>query len=241
MSAAIACAAWLLVAAHAPPALHGVGAQQAPPGLGNGAVLDATFSQLLKGLPIAGLAAGIVKGDRLVWSGAYGMADIGEARQVDASTIFHTGSVSKAVTAAALMRLWQDGRFQLDDDINRYLSFPVRNPKFPAAPITFRMLLTHTSSISEISQQAGRDRIPNLYGSADPGIGLGDIVREFLVPGGKYYWDFNYRDAAPGTRYEYENVGFALIGRLVERISGRSFHEYCRTHLLAPLERPTGT
>jgi len=214
--------------------------QAAPPAVPR-AELDAAFQQLLNDLPVVGLAAGIVKGDRLVWSGAYGMADLGEPRAVAGSTVFHTGSVSKTVTAAVLMRLWQDGRFQLDDDINRFLSFPVRNPKFPAAPITFRMLLTHTSSISEIFQQAGRDRIPNLYGSADPVIGLGDIVREFLVPGGKYYWDFNYRDVAPGARYEYSNVGFALIGHLVERMSGTSFHEYCRTHLLAPLDMPDST
>ena len=205
------------------------------------AELDAAFRQLLKDLPVVGIGAGIVKGDRLVWSGAYGMADIDEPRAVAASTIFHMGSVSKTLTAAALIRLWQDGRFQLDDDINRYLSFPIRNPRFPDRPITFRMLLTHTSSISEIFQQPGRDKLPNLYGSKDPVIGLGDIVREFLVPGGQYYWDFNYRDAAPGTRYEYANVGFALIGHLIERISGTSFHEYCGTHLLKPLDMRDST
>lgn len=240
-SAAIACAAWLIVAAHARPALQTAGAQQLRRGMDGPAGLDATFSQLLQDLPIAGLAAGIVKGDRLVWSGAYGMADIGEARQVDAATIFHTGSVSKTVTAAVLMRLWEDGRFRLDDDVNRYLSFPVRNPRFPDTPITFRMLLTHTSSISEIFQQAGREKLANLYGQADPDIGLGDITRAFLAPGGQYFWDFNYRDAAPGTRYEYSNVGFALIGHLVERISGASFHDYCRSRLLTPLEMPDST
>ena len=161
------------------------GGQALPPAVPR-TELDTAFRQLLMDVPVVGIGAGIVKGDRLVWSGAYGMADIGEPRAVTASTIFHMGSVSKTLTAAALMRLWQDGRFQLDDDINRYLSFPVRNPRFPDRPITFRMLLTHTSSISEIFQQAGRDRLPNLYGSEDPVIGLGDIVREFLVPGGQY-------------------------------------------------------
>lgn len=239
--AAVACSVWLLAAAHGHPALQDAGAPQWPSGAGRAAELDTTFRQLLDSLPIAGLAAGIVTGDRLVWSGAYGMADIGEGRRVDAGTIFHTGSVSKTVTAAALMRLWESGRFGLDDDVNRYLAFPVRNPRFPDTPITFRMLLTHTSSISEIFQQAGREKLGGLYGQADPVIGLGEISRDFLAPGGRYYWDFNYRDAAPGTRYEYANVGFALIGHLIERLSGTSFHEYCRTQLLTPLDMPDST
>lgn len=203
--------------------------------------VDASLRQLLADLPVVGAAAAIVKGDRLAWSGAYGMADIGESRAVDRTTIFHTGSVSKTVTAAALMRLWEDRAFQLDDDVNRYLAFSVRNPKFPATPITFRMLLTHTSSISEIFQQAGRDRLSDLYGSNDPEIGLGPIVREFLVPGGKYYWDFTYRDAAPGTRYEYCNLGYSLIGHLVERLSGTSFDAFLRKRLLDPIGMPDST
>jgi len=125
-----------------------------PSGTARAAELDATFSQLLKDLPVVGLAAGIVNGDRLVWRGEYGMADVGEGRKVDAASIFHTGSVSKTVTAATLMGLWEEGRFQLDDDVNRYLSFPIRNPRYPDTPVTFRMLLTHTSSVAEIFQQA---------------------------------------------------------------------------------------
>jgi len=203
--------------------------------------VDAAFRQLLVDLPVVGAAGAIVTGDRVAWSGAYGLADIDAGRAIERSTIFHMGSVSKTVTAAALMRLWEDRAFQLDEDVNRYLAFPVRNPKFPDAPITFRMLLTHSSSISEIFQQAGRERIPNLYGTRDADVGLGDIVREFLVPGGKYYWDFNYRDAAPGTRFEYCNVGYALIGHLVERLSGMNFHAFVRTRLLDPVGMPDST
>jgi CubicO group peptidase (beta-lactamase class C family) len=139
------------------------------------------------------------------------------------------------------MRLWEDGAFQLDDDVNRYLTFAVRNPQFPTTPITFRMLLTHTSSISEIFQQAGRERLSHLYGSKDSEISLGDIVREFLVPGGKYFWDFSYRDAEPGTRYEYCNVGYSLIGHLVERLSGTSFDAFLRKRLLDPIGMPDST
>lgn len=239
--AAALCAAWAASTAPGGPRGALMPAQEAPTAISARAALDAAFKRLMGDLPIVGLAAGIVHDDRLVWRGAYGLADIGGGRKVDSSTVFHTGSVSKTVTAAVLMRLWEAGRFQLDDDVNRHLAFPVRNPKFPDTPITFRMLLTHTSSISEIAQQAGRETLAALYGHADPDVGLGEITREFLVPGGKYYRDFTYSGDAPGTRYEYSNVGFALIGHLIERISGTSFHEYCRSQLLTPLGMPDST
>ncbi len=57
-------------------------------------------------------------------------------------------SISKTITATAVMQLWEQGLFELDDDVNDYLPFNVRNPNHPDVPITFRMLLTHTSSIN---------------------------------------------------------------------------------------------
>ena len=203
--------------------------------------LNQGFQRLLDELHLSAIGAGIVTRDHLVWAGHYGWADPEARRPVGATTLFHMGSVSKTLTALVAMRLWEQGGFQLDDDINRYLAFAVRNPRFPDTPLTFRMLLTHTSTIADIDRTGFRKELAALYGSTDPTLGLGDVTREFLAPGGRWYAAVNYSTSEPGTRWEYSNIAFALLGHLVERISGMSFDEYCRKHLLTPLDMPDTT
>ena len=87
------------------------------------------------------------------------LADLEKKRPVKSDTIFTVGSVSKTVTLAAFMRLWEQGTCALDDDINKYLSFPVRNPRFPDKPITIRVLLSFTSGIFDVDFQAGQNRL----------------------------------------------------------------------------------
>jgi CubicO group peptidase (beta-lactamase class C family) len=113
------------------------------------AYLDSFITAKMEQYHFPGLQAVIVKDDQIIWKGAYGYANIAQNRLVTDSTLFYIASVSKTVTATALMQLWEQGLFNLDDDVNDYLPFPVRNPNHPNVPITFRMLLTHTSGIME--------------------------------------------------------------------------------------------
>jgi CubicO group peptidase (beta-lactamase class C family) len=118
----------------------------------------------------------------------------------------------------------------------------VRNPHFPDDQITFRQLLTHKSSIKD-GLAYGQS-----YACGDPKIGLKDWIQGYLTPGGRYYnRDDNFFDWKPGTTdipkgsRDYSNVGFGLLGHLVEAISGMDFAEYCKTHIFAPLGmRETG-
>ena len=103
----------------------------------------------LKRYDVPGLAAVIVKDGRIVCASAAGMADIGQKRPVTPDTLFLIGSVSKTITATALMQLYDEGKFKLDDDIDNYLPFHVDIPFEPDAPVTFRQLLTHTASIDD--------------------------------------------------------------------------------------------
>jgi CubicO group peptidase (beta-lactamase class C family) len=81
---------------------------------------------------IPGLAACIAKSGKIVWSKEYGWSAIKRRLAMDPdSTIQNAGSISKTVTATAAMQLWEKGKFDLDDDINQYLPFPVRNPSHP--------------------------------------------------------------------------------------------------------------
>jgi CubicO group peptidase (beta-lactamase class C family) len=133
------------------------------------------------------------------------------------------------------MQLYEKGLFNLDDDVNTVLPFDLRNPNFPDEPITFRMLLSHTSSLND------NDITPNYYWlnfSADPPFDFyPEFLRDFLLPGGIYYspsvWSTEYR---PGEYAMYANVGFEIISYLVELISGEPFLEYCDTHIFSPLD-----
>jgi len=115
---------------------------------------------------IPGLSACIIKRGAVVWRGNYGMANFTNNIPVSSTTVFMLASVAKTVTATALMQVYENGGYQLDDSINAHLPFAVRNPNHPDTPITFRMLLTHTSAIRD-----NWDVMP--YVEGDPTIPLG--------------------------------------------------------------------
>jgi CubicO group peptidase (beta-lactamase class C family) len=90
---------------------------------------------------VPGLAACIVKGDEVIWKNAYGFANIDKQKPFRLESVMHIASVSKLFTTTAIMQLWEQGKLELDTDINEYLPISVRNPKFPDASITVRQLL----------------------------------------------------------------------------------------------------
>jgi CubicO group peptidase (beta-lactamase class C family) len=199
------------------------------------AELDMFIKEQVRELGLAGLAACIFKDGRLAWAGGAGLADIEAGRAAGPETVFPVGSVSKTVTLAAFMRLWEQGRCALDDDVNKYLSFPLRNPRYPDKPVTLRMLLSFTAGIFDVDMQAGENRLSFLEETRDPKTSAEEVLREFLVPGGKYFSEKNYFDYAPGARYAYSNSSYALVGCVIERLSGRPFWEYCRRAIFEPL------
>jgi CubicO group peptidase (beta-lactamase class C family) len=179
---------------------------------------------------IPGIACCVVKEDRMIWSGAYGWANIEKGVPMSIDGIMNIASISKTFTATAVMQLWEKELIQLDSDINLYLPFPVRNPHHPETPITVFHLLTHTSSIVD------GDYYDASYSDGDPLISLQDWIKGYLVPGGQFYNEKqNFIHAEPGSLHEYSNVGYGLLGYLVEELSGMPFNEYCRIHIQEPL------
>jgi CubicO group peptidase (beta-lactamase class C family) len=197
--------------------------------------LDNFLNKKMKNSGRIGMQAAYISDGELTWVGSYGIKTFQTSDKVNDSTLFMTASISKPVTALALMKLYDDGRLGLDDDINNYLPFEIRNPNYPDEIITFRMLLSHVSSI--------RDHWPTLeigYTIDDGGdspISLEDHLKSYLVTGGKYYdRENNFYDVVPGTQQRYSNVGYGLIGYLVQRISGRPFNEYMTEEIFTPLK-----
>lgn len=149
--------------------------------------------------------------------------------------LFLLASVSKMITATALMQLHQQGLFALDDKVNDFLSFQVRVPDF-STPITFRMLLTHTSAIAD-----GSALDDQYYYGQDSPVTLKYFLENYLTTSGTLYdAKDNFHNFDPGTASEYSNVGNALIGLLVEEIAQQDFNAYCKEHIFQPL-RMTNT
>jgi CubicO group peptidase (beta-lactamase class C family) len=133
----------------------------------------------------------------------------------------------------ALLQLWERGLFDLDADVDAFLPFAVRNPRYPDASITFRQTLTHQSSLAD-----GPAYLAS-YACGDPALPLGAWLESYLSPAGASYApDDNFHPFEPGSRFAYSNIGFGLAGYLVETIGGRPFHHYCRDNIFAPLAMP---
>jgi len=187
--------------------------------------LDPFFAEKMKAAKVPGMAAAVVKGGTVRWSHGYGLADIASTRPVTADTLFMLASVSKPVNATALLTLIADParNLKLDDAIDPQLPFTVRNPRFPTVPITFRMLLTHTSSLID-GFDYGNETVPG-----DSPTPLSTWVQAYVRR------STNWSASRPGTRWSYSNSATALAGLLVERISGMNLQEYCTKAVFEPL------
>jgi CubicO group peptidase (beta-lactamase class C family) len=198
----------------------------APPGES----LSAFMTRKLRELDLVGAGIGVLHSDGTAWAGGFGLANMEQRIPASGDTIVMWASSSKVVTGTAALTAMQTKSIGLDAPVNAYLPFTVANPRFPENPITFRMLLTHTSSIL-YDQDTGN----SLYGSGDAAMPLGELLKEYLVPAGRFYKPTNYSASAPGSAWVYSNINASLLGYLVERITGSSFNEYCRTSLFKPL------
>lgn len=193
--------------------------------------IDRQIGRWMEKNHVPGLAACIVDGKEIVWSKGYGLANI--ARKIPFTpdkTLFQIASITKTITATAIMQLRDRGLFALDDDVNKFLAFPVRNPRHPDRPITFRQLLTHSSSIND------DDSIYALYAAGDPVQSLEEVITEYFKPGGTFWSKKNFLNSVPGDKEHYSNIGFALLGYLVEVISGQSLEDYLQENVFKPLK-----
>jgi CubicO group peptidase (beta-lactamase class C family) len=158
----------------------------------------------------------------------YGQSDITRSIPVTDSTLYRVASISKSVTASALMKLFEQGYFTLDDNISDYLGFNIYNPNFPSVPITFRMILSHTSGLKD---GTGYSYFLQATASQTPPPAIASL----LVPGGTFYTADMWLPKQPGTWFNYANVNFGVAATLIERISGIRFDLFTRDSILLPL------
>ena len=179
--------------------------------------LDALIPSQLRNRNIAGAVVSVVKDGQVLFQKGYGYADVEQKKPVlPDQTLFRPGSISKLFTATAVMQLVEQGKLDLDRDINDYLDFAI--PKTYPQPVTLRQLLTHTGGFQET--------LKNLFVAHQSDI---KPLRTYLVN------EMPARIFAPGKIPSYSNYGFTLAGYIVERASGEKFERYIENHILKPL------
>lgn len=193
--------------------------------------LDAKLQSIRTQYNVVGMSVAVTKGDSLVFSKGYGFRDIIRSLPVNDSTIYRIASISKMITATALMILYEQGLFNLDDDVSNYLGFTLRNPNFPNDKITFRKLLTHTSSLRDGTGYG--HFLSDTYNITPP-----PALQSLLSPGGLYYTsDMFDATRSPSINYfSYANINYGVIGTLIERISNKRFDIFCKEKIFNPLQ-----
>jgi len=181
------------------------------------AFLDGVMAANLRDKHVAGATVSVVKDGALLFAKGYGYADVAKRAPVDGDrTLFRIGSTSKLFTWTAVMQLVEQGKLDLDADVNRYIDFKI--PATFPQPITLRHIMTHTPGFEE----DGRDLISD---DSTVKIDLGKLLASH-IPG---------RVRPPGTFSSYSNYATALAGYVVQRVSGVPWDDYIGQHVLAPL------
>jgi CubicO group peptidase (beta-lactamase class C family) len=165
-----------------------------------------------------GMAVGIIAGGETVYAKGFGLRDVEQKKPFTVDTPFPIASVTKSFAAMAILRLRDEGKLDLDGPAARYypplakLSYATRD----APPVTVRHLLTHASGMPEDNPWA------------DVTENLTDAELTALLDGG-------VMSRVPGVQFEYANVGYAVLGRVIERVSGTATRAYIRHAVLDPL------
>jgi CubicO group peptidase (beta-lactamase class C family) len=181
------------------------------------AFFDGILPMQLERSDIAGASVLVMKDGNVLLQKGYGYADVKSKKPVDpASTIFRLASISKLFTWVSVMQLEEQGKLNLDADVNQYLDFPIR-PAFNK-PITLRNLMTHTAGFEETLD----DII-----LTDPKRAVS--LRDYLVA------NQPMRIFPPGQIPAYSNYGVGLASYIVQRTSGEPFEQYVQQHIFGPL------
>jgi CubicO group peptidase (beta-lactamase class C family)/predicted secreted protein len=168
---------------------------------------DRIIRAVMREKQIPGLVLGIVKAGRGVVKKGYGVKSLGSSQPPDENTLFYIGSLSKALTAVGALQLVDDGRLRLDEPASRYL------PGIPAAwqGITVAQFMSHSSGIPQLNR-----KLPTFEAM---------LRQAATLP----------MSFPPGTKQEYNNFNYSVVGKLIEAVGGRPYMRYMRARIFGPL------
>jgi CubicO group peptidase (beta-lactamase class C family) len=198
----------------------------APASVDNLAGLESYLQSLTSGGNPPGLSLVVVKDNSIIYNQAFGYADQPGEIIATPDTVYHWWSTTKIFTATAIFQLAETGKLNLDDPVVDYLPFfQVEYPSTESLPITTRHILNHSSGLP--------DNIPAVVGwmhfEDQANFDQTDLLIKYLPHYSKLLFE-------PGTQSRYTNVGYMVLGAIIEQVSGRTYEEYIHGHILSPLK-----
>ena len=184
-----------------------------------------TLRKIARDFGAASLTAAAARGSELIFETAQGMRDPQLGLPATTDTVYRLASVTKPISAMALMTLVDEGKADLDTDIGDYLGYKVRNPRWPDVPLTLRQLMTHTSSLVE------RGSYNKILAGELPAYKLSEV----LISGSPGDCPENWLPDKPGTRHDYSSFGSGVMGTVAECITGISFSQLVHQRIFEPL------
>lgn len=187
--------------------------------------IDRLFSSFMQRLQPPGAILGVVIDGELVWVKAAGVREKSNNAPVTPETVFRIASMTKSFTAMAILKLRDEGKLSLDDPVAKYVPELARlsYPTSDSPVITIRHLLTHSEGFPEDNPWGDRQ-----LAQSD------ETLRSWLRVGIPF-------SNSPGTAFEYSNYGFAILGQIVAKVSGRPYAMYVRDNILKPLGMNSST
>lgn len=173
-----------------------------------------------------GMSLAVVKNDSIIYSKGFGWAD--EPRNIRATpnTVYHWWSCTKIVTAIAILQLQEQGKLSLHDPVVRYLPFfQVKHPSDTGKQATILNLLNHSSGLPDPS---GLTFMRWIHHEEDPPVQQTDFIENVLPD----YSDLKFE---PGEKAEYSNIGYMVLGAIIEKVTGVAYEEYVRRNILQSL------
>ena len=168
------------------------------------------------------LAVTAVRGGDTVVARGYGWSNLEQGTAASAETVYLYCSMTKLFTATALMQLRERGLVDLDREVRAYLpDFPLHHPS--GREVTVRHLLSHSSGI------ANPIPVSWVHLAAEPAVNLDDFTKRLLAKHHRLTFE-------PGSRYAYSNLGYLVLGQVIERLSGQRYTHYIQQHILEVLD-----
>jgi len=186
--------------------------------------LDGYMPYALATGDLAGAVVAVVKDGQILTERGFGYANVEKKTPVDPKlTLFRPGSVSKLITWTAVMQLVEQGKLDLDADVNKYLGSDFQVPARDGKPITLRNIMTHTAGFEE--------QVKNIITEDPTQPGYVELLKRWMPT----------RVFDAGTTPAYSNYATSMAGYIVERVSGESFYDYVEKHIFAPLDMKHST
>lgn len=193
---------------------------------------DRMVEELLAKYGVPGAAVAVVKDERLVFARGYGYADVEKKEPVQPDALFRIASISKPITAVAILRLVEQGKLKLEDKAFSYIADLKPAPGQTETPgirdVTIEQLLQHTG---------GWDRLV----SFDPMFRSQTVAQAVGVEGPsscvtviRYMMSLPF-DFSPGSRFAYSNFGYCILGRVIEKVTGQTYEAYLKQEILKPM------